>query len=77
MQTKGHKEWRGHPYALYLRGRPRNWNPYHHIRMLHAIGVCIAMNDGGYAVLGLSLASSFELFQTDFRGLFGKVRNKS
>ena len=41
-----YKEWRGHPYALYLRGGPRNWNPYHHIRMLHAIGVCIAMHDG-------------------------------
>lgn len=34
MQTKRHKEWRGHSYALYLRGGPENWNPCSHIRML-------------------------------------------
>jgi len=25
MQRSGHKEWRGHPYALDLRGRPRKY----------------------------------------------------
>ena len=25
MQKFGHKEWRGHPYALDLRGRPRKF----------------------------------------------------
>ena len=24
---QGHKEWRGHPYALYLRGAPENLEP--------------------------------------------------
>ena len=34
MQKSGHRKWRGHPYALYLRGGPRNWNPCNIIRML-------------------------------------------
>jgi len=47
MQKEKHKEWRGHSYALYLRGAPGKWNPYPHIRMLHAKGVCIATFVGG------------------------------
>ena len=39
MIRKEHKEWRGHSYALNLRGGPRNWNPCQHIRMLHAKSV--------------------------------------
>ncbi len=27
MQKEKHKEWRGHSYALYLRGAPQKWNP--------------------------------------------------
>ena len=29
MQTKGHKEWRGHSFALNLRGGPENGTPTH------------------------------------------------
>ena len=29
----GHEEWRGHPYALNLRGRPRIGTPDNNIRM--------------------------------------------
>lgn len=38
------QKWRDHSYALDLRGRPRKFGtPSPQIRMLHAIGVCIAM----------------------------------
>ena len=43
LVTVGTQEWRGHPYALDLRGRREKFGtPHFNIRMLHAKGVCIA-----------------------------------
>jgi hypothetical protein len=32
MQTSGHKEWRGHPYALTQGADVGNWNPSSHYK---------------------------------------------
>ena len=76
MQTLWYKEWRGHSYALYLRGRSGNWNPYYSIRMLHAIGRVHSYIVVRRAFSSLSLCffkSNYS--KMSFPDLFGKVRN--
>ena len=59
--------------CTYLRGRPRNWNPYLTIRMLPRLGVCIAvMSDKEMPIFGFPLLLKSNYSKTDFRGLFGK-----
>jgi len=79
MQKFGHKEWRGHPYALNLRGEPRklepllsNKNAPRHKRV-HSIIQIVQ----GSLFFGLSLASSFDHSKLSFLGFFGLARNKS
>ena len=50
MQTLQHKEWRGHSYALYLRGERRNLEPLQQIRMLprHKRVHCYMLVGGNY-----------------------------
>ena len=60
--------------CTYLRGGPRNWNPYYPIRMLHAMRRVhsIIRIVRGLTPLGFLSASYIELFQNDFLGPFGK-----
>jgi len=77
MQKEKHKEWRGHSYALYLRGAPGKMEPlptYKNAprqRRVHSY-IC-----GWNAVSDFPSLLNPNYSKRSFPGVFGKVRNKS
>ena len=53
-------------YALYLRGRPRNWNPYPHIKNAPRHKACAQLHCGWNAVSDFPFASQSNLFHNRF-----------
>ena len=79
MQKSGYKEWRGYPYALDLRGRPRKFGTPHYIYKnattpIKAVSIANACSEENHSLaFPLLLKSNYS--KSDFLGLFSQVRN--
>ena len=69
MQKSRYKEWRDHPYALNLRGRPENLEPLTLDKNAPRQSVCIA-HIRVWEPLRLPFAIKSNYSKIDFSGLF-------